>query len=295
MNNKYYDGIEQFKKLCEVQESDDAILKFCRYRNYNAKSPSIGDQIDIDVSEWAVDMYSEKYGFLKYAEKEKQVRNICGKEVNFKYKFQLSKGEDDVYIGDTIVSFGSILKQYVNIDKLFEDNVKSISQVVNKFLNAPDVVIYRVDNRIKELAAMIRTKGNLIPIPMFFNVERSGIWANCDHWDLVMFAVYNWYTDNKNDEHLKLLLNRYGNNKNIDLSIRYCKQWLGNFKDWKDFVDSNYLQPYVDERYEPIELWEGHFNGRLLTDLTDREEFLQAVGKMTEIAKERNGYLQTDR
>lgn len=111
---------------------------------------------------------------------------------------------------------------------------------------------------------LYHTIGNYCPVPVGFNGARSGYFADHDYWDLTLMKIREWY-DNKDDDFNDKLLEQQllhgkGNWKN-------CKLWLSSFergrkrkgKDgWHNFIDTLWMQDYVDESYHVIPFWEGH-------------------------------------
>ena len=126
----------------------------------------------------------------------------------------------------------------------------------------------------------------MIPVPSGFNFSRAGKDAKYDYWDLTMLKIKEWYNDTSNDAPLKMLLN---DNKN---AIEPCKKWLNKFDNWNDFVEKNYLSPFVetkgaDGNYELLHFWEDHsFENCELP--SDTNEFLEFLKKLNECIKDRN-------
>lgn len=85
------------------------------------------------------------------------------------------------------------------------------------------------------------TLGNFIPVPFesgggSFNVSRYK--PTNDFWDLTLYYIYCWY---KKNEDLYKLLGK--NSKNVER----CIEWLKAFGSWDEFVERNFLQPFVLE------------------------------------------------
>ncbi len=122
--------------------------------------------------------------------------------------------------------------------------------------------------------------GNFMPVPFEnnggqFNVPRYK--STRDYWDLTLLRIYNWYEDNKdcsNEKILETIENECDCNKNKELclllgrncaNVKLCIKWLCAFGSWKEFVEKNYMQPFVGKEDvngnygAPLELWEGHF------------------------------------
>ncbi len=85
-----------------------------------------------------------------------------------------------------------------------------------------------------------------------------------DYWDLMLACIYNHYPENE----VKI---KMASDKEYSLSwllgnmAEVYAEWLENFKLWKTFVESNFLQDFVNQAPEgygpPKELWQGHFFG----------------------------------
>lgn len=107
----------------------------------------------------------------------------------------------------------------------------------------------------------VHTIGNFIPVPHGFNKPR-GSGCSHDYWDLALQTIYDFYHHNCDTGakfSLRWLL------KGDQQSIANCSQWLNSFgegeKGWNKFVEQNYLKPFLKNDMQPMQLWEGHFNG----------------------------------
>ncbi|NFD04993.1 hypothetical protein EXN50_00465 [Clostridium botulinum] len=223
-----YDMKDEYKSLLYLVESDTNVEKWEKYKQY--KPVQDNDSIDCDVCELAVYVYHKAWKFLKeakvnddrptrqYNENPYYVRN---------HKYQLVINHDDktkeYYRGDTMTSFKNTYNHY---KKHFGSNEK-------------------IKVQIEKFAKLHHTLGNMIPIPSYFNSERSGKYARYDFWDLTMQQIKKWYKHPDDDEPLKQLLNPDGENKEEEMSIKLCKQWLNYFTHWNDFVEKNYLQDFI--------------------------------------------------
>lgn len=115
------------------------------------------------------------------------------------------------------------------------------------------------------------TLGNFIPAPAVF--QKRGFSPSKDYWDLALAAIYNYYRSNDTvgkdtvctfirpePYSLEWLLRGEKNAEN-------CKPWLDRFKTWDNFVEQNFMQPFlkvdkpVNGHYGPPDaLWKGHFD-----------------------------------
>lgn len=273
-----YDIKDEFKTELRIDPKDNNITKLEKFKAYKPKSET--DEIDCDVSEFAVFVYNKVWLFLQSVNRpSKQYKKSPYTVYNFKYQLKKPFNQpEEYYRGDTMVSFKNIYDH----SKLFQDT--------------------RINYEIEKFAKLYHTLGNMIPIPSFFNFERSGK-GRYDFWDLVMKKIKEWYKLKNNIEErknpLKILLNPIGENTNLEDSIFYCEKWLNYFKTWNSFVLDNYLEAYIikkenaellkdeDGYFEPIELWKKHsYESANLPQ--DKDEFLNYLKLLNGIIEERN-------
>ncbi|WP_373471413.1 DUF6994 family protein [Carnobacterium alterfunditum] len=249
-----YDMKDEYKnkKVLDIVESDTNIIKWEKYKQYNPAHDK--DSIDCDVCELAVYVYHKSWRFLKERKVNanrptKQYKEKPNYYVrNHKYQLVINHyKEKEYYRGDTMTSFKNTHNHY---KKHFESNDK-------------------IKEQIEKFAKLHHTIGNMIPVPSYFNSERSGNFARYDFWDLTMRQIKKWYKD-RDDKPLKQLLNPDGNNKEEEKSIALCKKWLNYFTCWNDFVKKNYLQNFIqlvegdellkdeDGEYIPLVFWTNH-------------------------------------
>lgn len=289
-----YDIKDEFKKQLNISDDDSNLVKWEKYKDYKVNRYSVYG-IDCDVSLYAVGIYNKAWEYLKSARPTKQYEkvsldkledfsisidsnseriipstNIMSRKdtsicFSREYKYQLIlRDSREYYRGDTMTSFTNIYKHY---KKNFE---------TNSFIR----------DEVEELAKNYHTIGNMIPVPSGFNSSRAGKDAKYDYWDLTMLKIKEWYNDTSNDKPLKMLLN---DNKN---AIEPCKKWLNKFDNWNDFVEKNYLSPFVgtkeaDGNYTLLYFWKDHsFENCEL--LRDANKFLEFLKKLNECIKDRN-------
>lgn len=108
---------------------------------------------------------------------------------------------------------------------------------------------------LKEFIKYNHTLGNFIPIPFetnggSFNRPRAA--TTNDFWDLTLYRIYCWY--GKNTDMNKVQIEKCDCEKNKDLcdllgkncqNVKLCIRWLKAFENWHEFVEKNYLAPYV--------------------------------------------------
>lgn len=157
------------------------------------------------------------------------------------------------------------------------DTMCSWSTTVNRCLrhNRPprlDDIDETLATCIVDFMQVVYTIGNFIPAPSVF--QKRGSCPSRDYWDLALAAIYNYYqpldklvcedTDctfiRPKPYSVRWLLDGKKNAEN-------CKPWLDRFKTWDNFVEQNFMQPFlkVDKTVNghygpPDELWKGHFD-----------------------------------
>ena len=268
----FYDIRDDFLKEIGSTKEEDCVTKFIKYKLCENKA------FDLDVSERVIKSYIQNYRFLRGGKLNQQS--------GFTEKFEVYLPcADETYRGDTMTSSTNIFKHYINIiNPIFGETFRGYRSLGRKMMElGKDSYLDEIDKEIIEFIRMGHTEGNFIPVPLSFNTERSGSFADEDFWDLVMRAVYDWYLDKTNNTSLMKLFNEKED------SVTLCKQWLEHFGTWSDFIKENHLQPYVDAQHKPIEFWEDHFEfNRKIIELEDRDEFLEAVRLINKITYERN-------
>lgn len=177
------------------------------------------------------------------------------------------------------------------------DTMCSWSTTVNRCLrhNRPprlDDIDETLATCIVDFMQVVYTIGNFIPAPSVF--QKRGSCPSRDFWDLALAAIYNYYqpldklvcedTDctfiRPKPYSVRWLLDGKKNAEN-------CKPWLNCFKTWDNFVEQNFMQPFLKNSEKvnghygpPDELWEGHFAYSGLPQ--NEEEFQQFFTNATQ-------------
>ena len=135
---------------------------------------------------------------------------------------------------------------------------------------------------ITRLLEMYHTLGNYCPVPCYFNGARSGTSAMHDFWDLTLMKIREYYKSGA-EEILDELLHKKGNKE-------ACKAWLDYFSKeakgkmgWENFIESNYLDDYIDGNKEVKPFWEGHsWENPLPNDLKTLSKGVEEIVKRIE-------------
>lgn len=135
---------------------------------------------------------------------------------------------------------------------------------------------------ITEFIKVVYTIGNFIPAPKGF--QKRGAYKGIikDYWDLTLLAIYYYYCNKpKREDQVSEDSKEWLNSK-----------WLDSFKSWNEFVERNFMQPFVDEKQEgcfgrPRELWDGHFTGDSLPKTPEQFEQFFVNAKVRILARGR--------
>lgn len=269
-----YDDKEGKKGEKYAKEYDDlGIEKKPYYISIAALSKKWAKSFQFDEDVSLISMYVYCRTFFKNYKMIELLRQY-GKKY-YKYEIKLEhKGETIIYRGDTMNSWATTLEEFFKAywKEYFVEDFPGKGKLLWEYLSKGESYKYGKIKKplplyITEFLESVYTIGNFIPVPNGFNVARSC--STKDYWDLTLMLIYKWYHSSaKEDEcHLKdFYLQRLVYKQE---NISQCKKWLNLFDDWNAFVERNYMQPFVKqlksekgEQYgEPLELWEGHFNG----------------------------------
>lgn len=259
--------IKEFIRLYQVVEDEKKknLLKLNLYKLSGQLDVRHIREFDCDSCEDVTEVYNKAYKWLNDYNIEKQRNKTV--------KYELVK--DDVYYrGDTMTSPLTPLKRYFVLQGFDEKTIRK---------NFDDFVLDNISNiNISENASNFicntHSIGNFFPVPQGFNTGRSNF-GKWDSWDLVMKQIYLWFQDNPNisvQTNNTALTKLLSNSKNVGDAVNHCVQWLKNFSDWKDFVNGNLLNSYVDSKGKPISFFKNHsLENPLPNTLEEMEEFFK--------------------
>lgn len=259
--------IKEFIRLYQVVEDEKKknLLKLNLYKLSGQLDVRHIREFDCDSCKDVTEVYNKAYKWLNDYNIEKQRNKTV--------KYELVK--DDVYYrGDTMTSPLTPLKRYFVLQGFDEKTIRK---------NFDDFVLDNISNiNISENASNFicntHSIGNFFPVPQGFNTGRSNF-GKWDSWDLVMKQIYLWFQDNPNisvQTNNTALTKLLSNSKNVGDAVNHCVQWLKNFSDWKDFVNGNHLNSYVDSKGKPISFFKNHsLENPLPNTLEDMEEFFK--------------------
>lgn len=259
--------IKEFIRLYQVVEDEKKknLLKLNLYKLSGQLDVRHIREFDCDSCEDVTEVYNKAYKWLNDYNIEKQRNKTV--------KYELVK--DDVYYrGDTMTSPLTPLKRYFVLQGFDEKTIRK---------NFDDFVLDNISNiNISENASNFicntHSIGNFFPVPQGFNTGRSNF-GKWDSWDLVMRQIYLWFQDNPNisvQTNNIALTKLLSNSKNVGDAVDHCVQWLKNFSDWKDFVNGNHLNSYVDSKGKPILFFKNHsLENPLPNTLEEMEEFFK--------------------
>lgn len=204
-------------------------------------------------------------------------KNLWSKNVLDYCRETKNKTKEEIIHGDTMNSIQTTLGWYTRdcYDKNYnyygavlnegENNgfvnyEGSLSQALEIYCREQEFFIPAENDDLIKFIKCNHTLGNFIPVPFKsggrnFNSARYN--ATNDFWDLTLYYIYCWYNpeekknlekddsnevkvcDCEKNEDLYKLLGE--NSKNVER----CIEWLKAFGSWNEFVEKNFLQPFV--------------------------------------------------
>lgn len=172
-------------------------------------------------------------------------------------------------IGDTMNSVNTTLNHRLNL--------KSKRKMIRTYLEEPQRM-EGIATAARKFLQFSYSVGNFIPVPRHFNIPRYG--KTRDYWDLTLNGIWSWYT---RGECLHSIIGAAAPYCDQSKNIKICERWLERFGSgedgWSGFVEKNYMQDFVNGGQEgrryggPKELWQGHFDGKILPNTEDALQF----------------------
>lgn len=168
---------------------------------------------------------------------------------------------DNWIASDTMTSAWVPVKKYITLN--FESELKQLKQdkgyrfdtvkVFNELYENKSIKEAMAPNKsLVKFVSMYHSIGNYCPVPIGFNVPRSGWGASYDSWDLTLMKIKQFYLglgERKAEipEHTMHILELM----HYDKSVINVYKWLEHFgqgiKGWKNFINTMYFNDYIKE------------------------------------------------
>ena len=268
---KDYSGMPEMSFCLERyhQESNigkQSLLRFLIYRLASYLEDRDIGEFDCDACKKVTNSYLMTYTWLDGYSCEKQ--NVS------EIKYELKNGITS-YRGDTMTSAWVPIKNYIKLRLGVNSIPEEDLWELYFFKNIEEIDPSPEAGRFLQLTHSI---GNFIPVPMGFNVGRSGEYGKWDSWDLTLTQIFNWYADNTDSTkpHNNAALRRlfmFALENYKDLTVKKCEAWLGSFGTWESFVKENYLEAFVDDQEAPKKFYSTHSLDRPIAMSKNIEEF----------------------
>jgi len=292
-----YDLKDEFIEFFLKKESKTELNELEKMMIYKAYASNL--VIDCDVSELAMNIYKNAWDYLRDSKIQQQV----GQNSKY-YKYEIILN-NKIYRGDTMTSAWISLKKYIQVShsnilnkdgsvpekkRKGRSNIEQWKNFIISEFNEGNLVL---KDNVLNFLSISNSCGNIIPVPKYFNVGRSGENAEWDYWDLTMICIYSWYLHNDlrilflNETDDKYLNKLFVKSKLLYESTRECKEWLNIFKTWGNFIEQNFLQDFVyktDYGFgRPIMFWQNHtFITPIPTNEKEFEDFFNSVNEKIE-------------
>lgn len=155
--------------------------------------------------------------------------------------------------GDVMNSFWTTYKQALES----KPTKKKIRGILADFEGRHASVGQEVMGQLRIFARVNHTLGNFIPCQRGFNAGRY--WPTMDYWDLTLIFIRDWYLTKQQDQVRGGAVPDTVFNAGV---LATCAPWLNFFgqgeEGWKNFVDKNFLQPYVKDDYDVRSFFDEH-------------------------------------
>ena len=246
--------VNNLKKIID-EYSNKKILPFKKYVLYRRYLKSIDpDSMSLKLQEIYKNKWDQKY--LDVCRKNKDavysdtMTSVQGLLNSYYTELKIGKNKE---IENEIIKY----KNNMNLKKFsFSENVMfNMYDDINEYPEFEKLLVN--NNIVTEFISKYHTIGNYIPVPRYFNKNRSGYnkksSINKDMWDLTLLKIIEYFNYKKISDEEKMittLRNLLHIDKKESEIIDYTKKWLDQYKTKKEFIDKNYLNPYVDKKYE---------------------------------------------
>lgn len=227
--------------------------------------------------------------WMKYKRNPSIVKNGDLDKASTEFYEEIWKDNGMCSCSDTMTSVLTTFKEFITFLGFdWKQNGHGKITLLN-FLESNDYENYYKLTKVKyfalfeEFVELATSPCNMLPVPKYFNAGRAGRFATWDYWDLTLEKLYEWFNAKKDDDYkgqLQVLdlLFTYANNKNKINAVNNTQEWLASFDSWNDFIETYFLQSFVDEKNgKPKKMWSTHsFEMPLPTDvlsnLTDEKK-----------------------
>ena len=243
---------------------DVNVIDWLNYCDENNIKPWLWDFKNYSLSPFPNDSIT---AFLKYKELPKNEGIDCDKAALFLYKvLGWQHSESDIIRGETINSYITTFTQAITKDPNYKEICEKIGVNLNEDLNKQYPILYHnksyqkfetIQRNIKEFelfAILTHTIGNFTVLPSWMNTGRY--YFSRDYWDITLLSLQEWLNILSPDA-------------------------------WTNFVETYYLQPYVNTEYNVELFWEGH-DKKILPKKENYPVFLKKVNERIE---ERGKYM----
>ncbi len=240
------------------------VIEWLNYCDQNNIKPWLWDFKNYSLSPFQNDSIT---AFLKYKELPKNEGIDCDKAALFLYKvLGWQHSESDIIRGETINSYITTFTQAITKDPNYKEICEKIGVNLNEDLNKQYPILYHnksyqkfetIQRNIKEFelfAILTHTIGNFTVLPSWMNTGRY--YFSRDYWDITLLSLQEWLNILSPDA-------------------------------WTNFVETYYLQPYVNTEYNVELFWEGH-DKKILPKKENYPVFLKKVNERIE---ERGKYM----
>ena len=240
------------------------VIEWLNYCDQNNIKPWLWDFKNYSLSPFQNDSIT---AFLKYKELPKNEGIDCDKAALFLYKvLGWQHSESDIIRGETINSYITTFTQAITKDPNYKEICEKIGVNLNEHLNKQYPILCHnksyqkfetIQRNIKEFelfAILTHTIGNFTVLPSWMNTGRY--YFSRDYWDITLLSLQEWLNILSPDA-------------------------------WTNFVETYYLQPYVNTEYNVELFWEGH-DKKILPKKENYPVFLKKVNERIE---ERGKYI----